>query len=111
MEEMADDEYIYYNNCAPFPRVFIWSVSATAPPTAEVPFPLEPFDIIHTGHHANIFSVKSFHHANTPTIVTCAGDGQVRVFNLARMRRSAGTATELGDLDGSSSAGMPDAPG
>jgi nuclear receptor interaction protein len=35
-----------------------------------------------TGHAANIFSVKFMPASNDNTLVTCAGDGQVRVFDL-----------------------------
>ena len=35
-----------------------------------------------TGHSANIFSVKFMPHSNDSTLVTCAGDHQVRVFDI-----------------------------
>lgn len=35
-----------------------------------------------TGHKANIFSVKFMPHSNDRTLVTCAGDSQVRVFDI-----------------------------
>lgn len=35
-----------------------------------------------TGHHANIFSVKFMPHSGDRTVVTCAGDSEVRVFDL-----------------------------
>lgn len=35
-----------------------------------------------TGHRANIFSVKFMPHSNDRTLVTCAGDSQVRVFDI-----------------------------
>lgn len=35
-----------------------------------------------TGHTANIFSVKFMPHSNDRTVVTCAGDSEVRVFDL-----------------------------
>lgn len=35
-----------------------------------------------TGHSANIFSVKFMPHSNDRTIVSCAGDSQVRVFDV-----------------------------
>ncbi|EXJ83204.1 hypothetical protein A1O1_06823 [Capronia coronata CBS 617.96] len=37
---------------------------------------------VSTGHHANIFSVKFMPHSNDRTVVTCAGDSEVRVFDL-----------------------------
>ncbi|RVX72108.1 hypothetical protein B0A52_04706 [Exophiala mesophila] len=44
-----------------------------------------PFSLntsVSTGHHANIFSVKFMPHSNDRTVVTCAGDSEVRVFDL-----------------------------
>ena len=38
-----------------------------------------------TGHRANIFAAKFLPHANSPTIVSCAGDGDVRVFDVERL--------------------------
>lgn len=35
-----------------------------------------------TGHKANIFSVKFMPHSNDRTLVSCAGDSQVRVFDI-----------------------------
>lgn len=35
-----------------------------------------------TGHRANIFSVKFMPHSNDRTLITCAGDSQVRVFDI-----------------------------
>ncbi|RAK74807.1 WD repeat-containing protein [Aspergillus fijiensis CBS 313.89] len=37
---------------------------------------------IDTGHTANIFSVKFMPHSNDRTLVSCAGDSQVRVFDI-----------------------------
>lgn len=45
----------------------------------------KPFTLntsVSTGHHANIFSVKFMPHSNDRTVVSCAGDSQVRVFDL-----------------------------
>ena len=42
-----------------------------------------------TGHSANIFSVKFMPHSNDQTLVTCAGDGEVRVFDIEYSGRSA----------------------
>ncbi|KAI5290472.1 hypothetical protein KEM54_001446 [Ascosphaera aggregata] len=44
--------------------------------------------IIHTGHRANIFSVKFMPHSGDQTIVSCAGDHQVRVFDLEHSAKS-----------------------
>ncbi|KAK5099593.1 hypothetical protein LTR70_002326 [Exophiala xenobiotica] len=45
----------------------------------------KPFTLntsVNTGHHANIFSVKFMPHSNDRTVVTCAGDSEVRIFDL-----------------------------
>lgn len=45
----------------------------------------KPFTLntsVSTGHRANIFSVKFMPHSNDRTVVTCAGDSEVRVFDL-----------------------------
>lgn len=47
---------------------------------------------IATGHHANIFSVKFMPHSNDRTVITCAGDSEVRVFDL-EYGGNAGSAT------------------
>ena len=41
-----------------------------------------------TGHTENIFSVKFMPCSNDNTLVTCAGDSQVRVFDLEHTSRS-----------------------
>lgn len=43
-----------------------------------------------TGHTANIFSVKFMPHSNDRTLVTAAGDAEVRVFDIEYSGRSAG---------------------
>ncbi|KAI9849653.1 MAG: hypothetical protein M1837_002778 [Sclerophora amabilis] len=43
---------------------------------------------ISTGHRANIFSVKFMPHSDDRTLVTCAGDGEVRVFDVEYAGRS-----------------------
>lgn len=45
----------------------------------------QPFTLstsVSTGHQANIFSVKFMPHSADRTVITCAGDSQVRVFDL-----------------------------
>lgn len=37
---------------------------------------------VSTGHRANIFSVKFMPHSGDRTVVTCAGDSEVRIFDL-----------------------------
>ena len=41
-----------------------------------------------TGHTANIFSVKFMPHSNDRTLVTAAGDAEVRVFDIEYSGRS-----------------------
>lgn len=43
---------------------------------------------VSTGHRANIFSVKFMPHSNDNTLVTCAGDCEVRVFDIEYSSRS-----------------------
>ncbi|WEW58768.1 hypothetical protein PRK78_004236 [Emydomyces testavorans] len=45
-----------------------------------------------TGHSANIFSVKFMPHSGDRTLVSCAGDSEVRVFDIEYSGRSANTA-------------------
>ncbi|EPS28092.1 hypothetical protein PDE_03038 [Penicillium oxalicum 114-2] len=46
-----------------------------------------------TGHKANIFSVKFMPHSNDRTLVTCAGDSQVRVFDIEYASTNGGSAS------------------
>ena len=50
------------------------------PDSSDAPFALNTSVL--TGHRANIFSVKFMPHSNDGTLVTCAGDSQVRVFDI-----------------------------
>ncbi|KAF7181370.1 hypothetical protein CNMCM7691_000588 [Aspergillus felis] len=50
------------------------------PECSSAPFTLNT--TIYTGHKANIFSTKFMPHSNDRTLVTCAGDSQVRVFDI-----------------------------
>ena len=45
-------------------------------------------DTIITGHRANIFSAKYLPNTSTPTIVSCAGDRDIRVFEVERLGRA-----------------------
>ena len=47
-----------------------------------------------TGHSRNIFSAKFMPQSNDQTLVTCAGDGEVRVLNIERAGRSNITTEE-----------------
>lgn len=50
------------------------------PESSTAPFALNT--TVLTGHKSNIFSVKFMPHSNDRTLVTCAGDSQVRVFDI-----------------------------
>jgi nuclear receptor interaction protein len=50
------------------------------PECSSAPFTLNT--TVYTGHKANIFSAKFMPHSNDRTLVTCAGDSQVRVFDI-----------------------------
>lgn len=45
-------------------------------------------DVIETGHRANIFNVKWAPNCSDQRLFTCAGDNQVRVFDLSRISSS-----------------------
>ncbi|KAF2837813.1 WD40 repeat-like protein [Patellaria atrata CBS 101060] len=57
---------------------------------------------ISTGHGANVFSVKFMPYSNDQTIVTAAGDGEVRIFDLEYSGRS---STSRQNASGSSRRG------
>ncbi|EAW08414.1 WD repeat-containing protein [Aspergillus clavatus NRRL 1] len=61
------------------------------PESSSAPFALNT--TVYTGHKANIFSVKFMPHSNDRTLVTCAGDSQVRVFDIEHSARSNVAAT------------------
>ena len=55
----------------------------------------KPFSLtttVATGHTANIFSVKFMPHSNDQTLVTAAGDAEVRVFDIEYSGRAAETS-------------------
>ncbi|PGH16069.1 hypothetical protein AJ79_02049 [Helicocarpus griseus UAMH5409] len=56
------------------------------PDSSTAPFFLN--STISTGHSANIFSVKFMPHSNDRTLVSCAGDSEVRVFDIEYSNRS-----------------------
>ncbi|KAI9798332.1 MAG: hypothetical protein M1825_005381 [Sarcosagium campestre] len=56
------------------------------PESSTAPFSLTTS--VYTGHSANIFSVKFMPHSEDRTLVTCAGDGEVRIFDLEHSARS-----------------------
>lgn len=53
-----------------------------------------------TGHTANIFSVKFMPHSNDATLVTCAGDCEVRVFDIEHSARSPVSSTQSHQTSG-----------
>ncbi|KAI2715200.1 hypothetical protein CBS147332_4854 [Penicillium roqueforti] len=61
------------------------------PDSSDAPFALNT--TVATGHKANIFSVKFMPHSNDGTLVTCAGDSQVRVFDIEYSSGSRNDAT------------------
>lgn len=60
------------------------------PESSDAPFALNT--TVQTGHKANIFSVKFMPHSNDGTLITCAGDSQVRVFDIEYASQNANTA-------------------
>lgn len=68
-------------------RICIWA-SDPSSSTSPSPHPLKLVDSIDTGHRANIFSAKFLPNASTPTIVSCAADKDIRVFEVERLGRA-----------------------
>ncbi|KAI9798070.1 MAG: hypothetical protein M1833_004967 [Piccolia ochrophora] len=62
------------------------NIHAYLPDSSTNPFSLTTS--ISTGHSANIFSVKFMPHSNDGTLVSCAGDGEVRIFDIEHSGRS-----------------------
>src|SRR5207248_9552951 len=56
------------------------------PEESTAPFALTT--TVSTGHTANIFSVKFMPHSSDRTVVTAAGDAEVRVFDIEYSGRS-----------------------
>nr|ODN76375.1 hypothetical protein L203_06441 [Cryptococcus depauperatus CBS 7841] len=65
-------------------RICIWRPD-TALGSSVSPHPLRWAETVATGHQANIFSAKYLPNANTPTIVSVAGDRDVRVYEVERL--------------------------
>ena len=62
---------------------------------------ISPFKLtttVSTGHTANIFSTKFMPHSNDSTLVTCAGDGEVRVFNIERAATTSSESSVRGQI-------------
>lgn len=79
-----------------------YPVNALGYPLSPSPHPLRLKETIDTGHTQNIFSARFLPHANTPTIVSCAGDRDIRVFEVERlaMSGSVGERSLLRGVDG-----------
>ncbi|CAK9783723.1 unnamed protein product [Cutaneotrichosporon oleaginosum] len=73
-------------------RICIWTPDTRrdAPAAQLSPHPLKHSGTILTGHRANIFSCRFLPNSSTPTIVSCAGDGDIRVFEVERLRPAEG---------------------
>jgi len=83
-------------------RICIWASDAESSNTVS-PHPMKLVDTIATGHRANIFSARYLPNTNTPTIVSCAGDKEIRVFEVERLGRTEGRSGE--ELHGGSGPG------
>lgn len=66
MASGSDDQHLNIHSYQPESSVSQFSLTTT----------------VTTGHTANIFSVKFMPHSNDGTLVTCAGDSEVRVFDI-----------------------------
>nr|XP_019044312.1 hypothetical protein I302_07596 [Kwoniella bestiolae CBS 10118]OCF23242.1 hypothetical protein I302_07596 [Kwoniella bestiolae CBS 10118] len=80
-------------------RICIWQPDPhpTSSSSSRSPHPLKIADTISTGHRANIFSAKFLPNTSTPTIVSCAGDRDVRVFEVERLVRDSATGELKGE--------------
>ena len=66
------------------------NIHSYQPDSSTAPFSLST--TVATGHTANIFSVKFMPHSNDRTLVTAAGDAEVRVFDIEYGGHSAETS-------------------
>ncbi|WRT70369.1 uncharacterized protein IL334_007367 [Kwoniella shivajii] len=81
-------------------RICIWqpdSHPSSSSSSRRSPHPMKLSEKISTGHKANIFSAKFLPNASTPTIVSCAGDRDVRVLQVERLVRDSGTGELIGE--------------
>ena len=75
------------------------NIHAYQPDNTDSPFALTTS--VSTGHTANIFSVKFMPHSNDRTVVTCAGDEQIRIFDIDHAGTSTSTAQASADSEDS----------
>ncbi|KAL9061570.1 MAG: hypothetical protein Q9162_000102 [Coniocarpon cinnabarinum] len=73
------------------------NIHAYQPDHTDNPFSLTTS--VSTGHSANIFSVKFMPHSSDRTVVTCAGDSEIRVFDVEHATGSSSTAETEGVLN------------
>lgn len=85
-------------------RICIWQPDTTSH-FSPSPHPLKLSETISTGHRANIFSAKFLPYANTPRIVSVAGDRDVRVYDVESLGRRMGESGDW-ELDGVSGEGV-----
>jgi WD and tetratricopeptide repeat-containing protein 1 len=70
-------------------RVCIWTPDSSSTASSSTsPHPMKLSSSFHTGHRANIFSAKFLPNAGTPTIVTVAGDHEIRLLEIERLSAS-----------------------
>ncbi len=68
--------------------ICIWGADSSSSNDNCSPHPLKLLDTILTGHRANIFSAKYLPNTSTPTIVSCAGDSLIKIFEVERLGRA-----------------------
>ncbi|KAL2849138.1 hypothetical protein BJY01DRAFT_211052 [Aspergillus pseudoustus] len=73
---------------------FHLNIYSYQPNSSTAPFALNTS--VFTGHTGNIFSVAFMPHSNDRTLVTAAGDSQVRVFDIEHSSQSAAQSEPLG---------------
>ncbi|WOO79274.1 Rho1 guanine nucleotide exchange factor 1 [Vanrija pseudolonga] len=88
-------------------RICMWTADTRSgiAGSADSPHPLRLRESIITGHQANIFWSSFLPSAGPPRIVSCAGDSDIRVFDVEKLSW-APTLRGKGALDGRSGAGV-----
>lgn len=83
-------------------RICIWTPDRSSiPSSSRSPHPLKLSTSIRTGHGANIFSAKFLPNAGTPTVVTVAGDHEIRLLEIERLSGSGEPGVERWEHGGS----------